>query len=280
MNESERWYYSLFPEAAYPCVPRYKQEYKERIIFGHHKMSVSTAVICGLARNIADNMQCLKARVEVLGRMFKSYEIVIYENDSTDNTLEQLNKWSSENAYMDVVSQTLDKIRHKQDRSSDRTNDMAYYRNQYLQHIDAHCNDSDYIVMIDTDTEGGWSYEGIANSFSYTWDGCGANGILYENSTRLFFDSFAFRRLNHPEVHSSREINMLLYNRGEPAIKVDSCFGGVMLYKRDSIQDVRYDGGDCEHAVFHQRMRDIGKSNIYLNPSQIVLYNKTEYRND
>ncbi len=277
MNESELWYYSRFPEAAYPCVPKFKPEYKKRVMYGHNKMATSTVVITGLARDIADNMQCLIARITALGSMFKRYGVVLYENDSTDNTRQQLVKWADEDSHVQIIYEDLNKIRHEQNRTDDRTNDMAYYRNCYLDHIEACCDDSDYMIMVDTDIEGGWSYEGIANSFSYTWDGCGTNGILYENSHRIFFDSFAFRRLNHPTVHHSQEINQLVYNRGEPLIKVDSCFGGLMLYNRDSIQGIRYDGGDCEHAIFHKRMKATGHNSIYMNPSQIVLYNKSEY---
>ena len=34
-----------------------------------------------------------------------------------------------------------------------------------------------------------------------------------------------------------------------------------------------YAGGDCEHVVLHRAMRESGFDRLFLNPSQIVLYN-------
>lgn len=277
MEQVENWYMSCFPESAYPAISEFRHEYSQKVVEGAYKMSQSTVVIAGLVRTISDNIKYLLPRIERLGGMFKHYEVVLYENDSTDSTLSQLLQWSMSNPNVYIINQVLNKKRHEQDRTDDRTNDMAFYRNQYLEFMERKCKDYEYIIMLDTDVRGGYSYEGFANSFSYTWDGCGSNGILYENNRRVFFDSFAFRRLNHPTVHDSDEINGLLYNRGEPLIKVDSCFGGAGIYRREAIEGIRYGGGDCEHAVFHKRMKEAGYNNLYLNPSQIILYNKSEY---
>ena len=55
-----------------------------------------------------------------------------------------------------------------------------------------------------------------------------------DRTGRVFYDSYAFRRVNHPKPHPSAEINRLVYNRGEPFVKVSSCFGGLAIYRRDA----------------------------------------------
>jgi hypothetical protein len=40
----------------------------------------------------------------------------------------------------------------------------------------------------------------------------------------------------------------------------------------DSFQSVEYGDDDCEHVVFHNRLRAAGFHRLYLNPSQIVMY--------
>jgi hypothetical protein len=72
----------------------------------------------------------------------------------------------------------------------------------------------------------------------------------------------------------------LAWSRGEPLLPVNSCFGGLGLYRMPAWLAARYGGDDCEHVVLHRRMRDAGYDRQYLNPSQIVLYGRKRKRFD
>lgn len=58
-------------------------------------------------------------------------------------------------------------------------------------------------------------------------------------------------------------------------IEVDSCFGGIAIYRNSMIQNCQYHYRqtkaphvvDCEHVLFHQCMKDINKARIFSNPN-------------
>ena len=143
----------------------------------------------------------------------------------------------------------------------------------------------DYIIVVDTDLEGGWSYDGIAHTFGQNgWDFVGSNGLVYVRRTvqhcispiyiQRYYDAWAFRHLNHPVAHPNSLINMLNVFRGEPMMPVLSAFGGVGIYTSTAFLSSYYSGEDCEHVSFHQRMAMRGYPRIFMNPSQITLYNE------
>ena len=287
-----KWYISKFPESLYPCGKEAQEDYNIRVITGRQKMSESTVTICGIARDISKNIIATLARIERLGRMFKDYRVVIYENDSTDGTDVVLKEWEDQNYKVKILSEKLGDVKYESNTDVERLTALATYRNKYLDYI---FSDEtivpEYMVVADLDLSGGWSYEGICNSFSYdNWSVMGSNGLLYGLSEtlkdddgnpmmrRVYYDSLAFRRVGHPEPHVSSEINALTYNRGEEPFRVDSCFGGLALYKSSAFRHgARYSGPDCDHVELHRRFLDTGINDIYLNPSQIALYSNVHY---
>lgn len=281
MNGND-WIKSKFPESLFPCKTN-PQDYYNRVAYGYDLMCNSTAIITGLARDLGPLREYTKARITALGQMFRNYSVILYENDSTDGTTEFLREWyECDHHFRLLISEQLKKARHAQTMEYERTVDMAYYRNRYLSEILENNWGADYLIVVDTDIEGGWSYEGIANSFSYQFDVMASNSLIYKkqaNGThrRLFFDAWAFRKLNHDHPHEQPEINVLRYHRGESPIKVFSAFGGLAIYNMSQLKKYyRYQSGDCDHPTLHKQMRKDG-CHIMLNPSQITLYNNTDY---
>ena len=288
-------YVSNFPEALYPSKQDAVTYYNNVTILGRQKASESSVIICGICRDAEKNLKFNVPRIERIGELFNDYKVVVYENDSKDLTKDILEIWQKSNPRVTVITETLGDKKFGSVASFERANALADCRNKYLKLVNDTI-DSDYVIMLDMDIEGGWSYEGICNSLGHTdWDMIGSNGILYgpvdENNNmidksdsygRVYYDTYAFRRVGHPKPHSSQEINQLFYNRGEPFIKVMSCFGGLGIYKRDAIRDIWYssqkpDSAACEHVYFHMDMAKNGFDRIYLNPSQITLYSSNPY---
>lgn len=290
-----KWFVSSFPEAFYPCHPDLIRPYNYITVLGRQKASEQSVIICGICRDVIKNIKFNLARIEKIGELFREYKVVLYENDSTDGTKKFLEDWKNINQNVFIISEDIDTEKFGSVPSFTRASLLAECRNKYLKFINERF-DSDYVIVLDLDISGGFSYEGICNTIGHIdWDVVGSNGLLYgfvdengnivnsgDRTGRVFYDSYAFRRVNHPKPHPSAEINRLVYNRGEPFVKVSSCFGGLAIYRRDAVRDVLYrselpNEGACEHVFFHTDMAKLGFNKVYINPSQITVYSPTSY---
>jgi hypothetical protein len=268
-----------FPEAAFDCDPAVRDEYHERLASGKVRMRELSVVICGLCRDVRVHLPRTAARVERLGTMFAKYRVVLFENDSVDATCEFLADWRSKNPCVDFVSESAGVPKYPQTRSLERANWMAHCRNRYREQLLRQYSDYDYVIVLDTDLMGGWSYDGIAHSFGMDdWDVMGSYGLQLRKdsgavqSPFVHFDVWAFHPARGTAARKLVNHNELLLKRGDPLLPVESSFGGLGLYRMACMQAAEYGGSNCEHVVFHKRLRQAGFDRLYLNPSQIVLY--------
>lgn len=242
-------------------------------------MAASRVVICGLARNASEFLNLTIRRIEELGDRFKDYRVVIYENDSIDNTRRMLIDWSQKNSKVEILSEQLDDPINPMMRCPSRGERMARYRNIYRQYLADHLQDFDYAIVVDTDLPGGWSLPGIANTFGHSrWDFMASNGIIRKqcllHQKEFQYDAWAFRESDSYLPLSTKYVNHLTWNRGEPLVAVSSAFGGLGIYRMPAMIECEYRGGDCEHVALHRQMRERGMGHLYLNPSQMVYYGK------
>ncbi len=94
---------------------------------------------------------------------------------------------------------------------------------------------------------------------------------------RLTYDTWALRFLEDEKELDDRQANLYQFERGQPSFEVASCFGGLAIYKPETFQTkAKYTDEDCDHVTFHNSLRQDGYK-IFLNPSQITLYNKSQY---
>lgn len=274
--------YDSFPEAFFPISPDLSRDYCLRLEVGELNAKKSSVIFCGLIRNIGTNFLYFQKRVEKIGSFFGDYRAFFYENDSTDNTVGLLRDWAIENPRIAFKSETLSTIRHEQDHSEKRRIDMAYYRNQYLAAIQN--KRADYVIVLDTDIVGGYSYEGILHSLSYDFDVVASNSLLlrYRDDVyeKIYYDSWAFRKLDHPAKHLDEEINTLNLRKGDAPFEVLSAFGGLAIYRADALTSgkYKYTKKDCDHVTLHKAMKERGYK-IWVNPSMISLYSPTLYTN-
>lgn len=244
-------------------------------------MSSKRVVLGGLARDLGGVIETTIARMERLGRLFADYRVVIYENDSRDNTRQRLSDWMRVNSRVLVVTEDLNSPVNQSDRSLARAERMAYYRRQCHREICQRYSDFDNVILIDMDLEGGWSYDGVANTFGKNdWDFVGSNGVIYrrrglELNRLVHFDAWAFRQDEDFTPMTTAEVNAITYSRGESLVPLTSCFGGLGVYRMPAYAAGEYDNGtDIEHVPFHRSMRESGFGRIFLNPSQMVLYGR------
>jgi len=269
-----------FPEELFPPRPELAPQFQKQVADGYQAMRERRVVICGVARDVAKVLPYTIARIERLGRLFSDYRVVIYENDSQDDTLGLLQQWSVRNWRTAVLNETRHDPQNFPVRCPCRGTRMAYYRNQYRDYIETHYSDFDDIIVVDTDLLGGWSYDGIAHSFGQSdWDAMGSYGVIYRrigwNPNRIHqYDAWAFRLDEDYSVLTTKEVNEMYWQRGEPLVPVTSCFGGLGIYRLPAFLSARYTGGDCEHIGLHRTMRARGWGRVFVNPSQITVYGR------
>ena len=243
-------------------------------------MAGSSAVICGLCRNVRHFLPRTAAQVEKLGGMFRDYRAIFYENDSEDASLEFLRDWASVNPRVEILSEKLGVRQYPRSRDLRRAAWLAQCRNQYRERFAEAYADYDYVIVLDTDLMGGWSYDGIAHTFGHQdWDFVGSYGLLQRADRRadgfpyVHFDTWAFHPAESTAARQLTNFGDLTLRRGDPLLPVDSCFGGLGVYRSACLLECAYAGDTGgEHAVLHQHMKRAGFDRLFLNPSQVVLY--------
>ncbi len=269
-----------FPEDLFPVSPELCSDYRRLVALGQCRMQQSTAVLCGLARDVAEILPVTIARFERIGECFGDYRVVIYENDSRDDTRAMLLAWAQRNHRVQVVTETTGDPVNPRTRCLNRAARMAKYRNCCLGVLRSKFADFDYALVLDTDLKGGWSYDGIANTIGHdSWDFVGSNGIIFKRqalnlNVPIQYDAWAFRWDENFTSLPTSAVNVLQWQRGQPLVPVTSCFGGLGVYRMPALLSAHYSGWDVEHIPLHQEMRKNGFHRAFINPSQIALYGR------
>lgn len=273
-----------FPESFFLPSPLVKAEYEQTLQRGKGVLLKSKVVVAGLARNIAAALPRAIYRIEQLRKMCGTSRAVVFENDSRDTTLPLLRKWQGSVPGVHVLSENLGHPVNQSIRSLTRAVRMAYYRELCQNYIREQFSNYDFVVLIDLDIGGGFSLDGICHSAGLgdvdnrPVDFCASNGIYFHDAFGICdypvqYDVWAFRPSGTWNPLQNTAVNPLRFDRGEPPIPVNSAFGGLGFYRTTAYLSGKYDGTDCEHVPFHRTMIQAGYTNLFLNPSQVVLYN-------
>ena len=233
----------------------------------------SSVVIIGCARDIEKYLPVSIKAVENICSLFDKSSIILFENDSTDKTLEILNNWEK----AEVISEKHVK--------GNRTQRLAYARNKLME--EALKKDTEYIIIVDLDDKcADVTNESILctlnNSHVKDWAMMGAN------QKDMYYDLWALRTFDSwmPGDYWSRDnckkdecgdntkgTGFKHIPKTDKPIEVKSCFGGLGVYKTKYLHGCTYYGGQhgkevCEHVSFHEGIRKNG-GKMYINPEMI-----------
>jgi len=275
--------------------------FQHRVQRGRELMKDSTVVICSLVRDCEKSLKQNIPKIEKLRNSFKDSQVVLVENDSKDRTKEVLADWALNSSNIHVISEDFGTVTipeasfsHPKSKyfSRHRIEKMAKYRNIYLDYVRAGNFKPDFMIMIDLDVHS-FPIKGIETAFGFEqkWDSINANGKKITPQSPLkpvFYDTYAFQEWgdNKPLQYDTLKKNQLKFAKlkeGDDFIKVKSGFNGLAIYKWDSISQLTYKAipneddivlFKCEHITFHEEMIKNGNSEIFLNPSMIVKYEK------
>jgi hypothetical protein len=269
----------------------------KEFIVGKEIMRNSSVSICSIVRDCEINLKKNIPRVERIRSLFKNSEVVIFENDSKDNTLGILKSWEKKSFNIHVFSDKYDVPSIPTQEigngnpyfSVSRIEKMAFYRNMYINFLNNQGIKRDYVVVIDLDISN-FDIDGIIHSFGTQtdWDCISSNGIsLSSNFKDQYHDAYAlieYGKLNDDQTEQSIKVNRIRYSSLEhrmPLVLVDSAYGGMAIYKWSSMKDTYYScliNNDLrvqcksEHVGLHKSMKENGYTKIFINPSMMVKY--------
>jgi glycosyltransferase involved in cell wall biosynthesis len=105
-----------------------------------------TAVFVGCARNCAQFLPSVLNNIRSIGQLFSKSVYIFVENDSRDDTKQELRAWCSKQPGASIVS--LDGLSR---RFPQRTVCLASARNEYLKIIKSSYQDFDFMFVMDCD---------------------------------------------------------------------------------------------------------------------------------
>ena len=152
--------------------------------FLNNEIKFESVVIVGCARDVSKYLKVIFKSIEEIQILFNKSKIIIYENDSNDDTLDLLNNWGK----AQIISEN--------NVSGKRTHRISHGRNILL--TEALKENSEYIIVLDFDNRcRNIKLEGIVDSLkklntNSNWAMMGANQLYkyYDIWSLRTFDSW------------------------------------------------------------------------------------------
>jgi|LakMenE01Jun11ns_1017448.scaffolds.fasta_scaffold9933018_4 hypothetical protein len=284
----------------FTILPEFEKLYLDHIELGKNYLKDKNLTILGLARNIGNDLYENILSIDNIKKYCNNLSYFIYENDSSDNTPNILDKIHNEinNFVYESETLSLQNFSHKETKevaqlkSIERTTNLAKHRNKCLNYAKQNYPNTDFIIVMDLDFKQ-FNLNGILNSFG--WFSQDYADTIVGNSFQLKtifsqqdkpqpwnYDSWAYRGSWWDDLQKfTNTFNydpMLWFGFwqppiGSPPIKVNSAFGGIGIYKASLLYTVEYEGYDCEHVCLHKNLyTKYSDYKLCINPSQVMLF--------
>lgn len=267
--------------------------YNDKIKHGMSHIKNTQLIFSGLCRNSGPK---LTNRIDYLIEQMKKYcdnfQVVLFENDSTDETKFILRDLATKYNNFHYVSTDINAPQYGPVKNQDRIKKMAFYRTELQTYIKNKFHKYDYNITFDTDFID-ISIDGLLNSFGWLANNDKINamaGYSYtfkeDHGNYIFwnYDSWAYRQngwtdvITQPKYPFVQRYNTMLsfglsvLPKGSIPITVYSAFGGSAIYRMADYLSGTYGDYDCEHVTFHRSLKDKDPAfQLCANPSQIML---------
>ncbi len=248
-------------------------------------------VFAAVIQNCSQYLPISLDNVERMSRLASDVAYVFIENDSTDNTKNDLKQWGQGRSNFNLIN--LDGLR---DEAPIRTVRLEFLRNTCVEIIKANelMRSFDFLIVLDMDDVGAspLNMDEVSNAIQFL----GASpqrAAAFANQQGGYYDVWALR---HPELcpgdaweevldyvlknktsdeyaySETMEKRIVSFDVNSPPIEVDSAFGGLGIYKMEFVRNnpnpylgskVKILTGDngalsvartqvCEHVHFNQ----------------------------
>jgi len=191
-------------------------------------------LVVSLVRDCVGSIPCMETKMAVLGRIFREVHLVLFENNSKDNTRRELLEYAhgkrvmgggnikvtlvnpftmGENETLCESSSKTFTNDHKCGRkgaSNGRIGRMAILRNRILGYVYEHQSGYSTLLMTDMDIIGRWFPTGIEETVGYLRSKPGIGFVTFRGSfpTGGFFDPFSYKG---EDVTGNSDISTLLF---------------------------------------------------------------------
>ncbi len=249
--------------------------YREAHLNLSEKAPGDKVLICGIARNVAKASLNTMQSIQNLGRCFSDYRVIIYENNSTDGTDRIFAKWAKQDQRIFFLSEKLsvkrlDRLCTMKVRN--RIEQIARARNIVLDiAMNPAFDGYKYLIWADLDFQKPWEIDAIVETIvspKEEWDAVLAYGAYDLFALRSSQWPIGFELLGDLYWKKLQPIwDSFVLKRDGPWEKVYSAFGGIGIYKRESIRGCRYSGivtPQLEEMVSKWLFRARLEKNVYL----------------
>ena len=232
-----------------------------------------TLVITGMTRNDYKHQDATIKTIKRQMNNFDVIKVIIYENDSTDNTLNGLNTWSELlNIPVQIITQTNLK--------GSRTERFATGRNALIKAVEKISPEPDYMLLIDMDGVSD-DLEGVETCFDLPekW------GVCCTNQRDVYYDLWVLRTFDNwcdcdvwydSKCAVDRNAKFKYIPPSSPPIRVKSCFGGAALYNyKRKVKELidkgaHYEADPVGHVFFHKSLRELDNDlELYIQPKML-----------
>ncbi len=256
-----------------------------------NKLNLKSIVIIGTTRNSEIYLDSVFDNIYQITSHFDKYNIIVYENDSLDNTKDKLKKICNSDSNIEYIIEARIDILYPL-----RTQRLEYIRNKLLKIAINNFNNYDYLLIMDLDDVN--STKDISSTFlrifdyeDDIWD------IQAINQRKIYYDIWALRIKNVLEYDCWQKVNeeikknipleestyrhvtrfQNLFNNCSNLIPVESAFGGAAIYNMKKLKECRNikykglneNGETCEHVHFHKTLKNTYNFNFFINPNWI-----------
>jgi len=273
-------------------------------------MKSLNVIIYGTIRDIERHFIKSFTNLELLSDFFNKVHIIIFENDSSDNTRKLMNKWESHKNKNKNINKKILLEENLINKFPLRAHRLAYCRNQILNYIFDNNLDKQYQYAIHCDLDDRfWSldFDSICNCFQYDvnkWD-----AMFTINTNYDYYDFWALRcdqtwfnkNIFCCEIENNdnfdefkkheKEFCSFLKNNTNKLISVQSAFNGLGIYKLNSLKNCRYKADyncnkckgkisgcfeDNDHIGLHKTMIQ-NNCKLFINTKMFIESKKEEY---
>lgn len=270
-------------------------------------MTENSCCICGTVKNCGKYLKNVFKNIKEIKDLFINYHIIIYYDESCDDTLEQLYYYKK---YLNIH------IHHnKTYKNKYRTHRLAYGRNYCIKIINKYFSNFKYFIMMDFDDvcSNKINIDVLKNSLHHnsSWDALSFNKDSYYDIWALSLRPYIFSYIhfNNPyDVLKNMNIyvtNKLKSLRDNEFLPCFSAFNGFSIYKTTIFKDCVYDGNirldlipfnylketinqnkseivfndynwlttkkeDCEHRSFHFQAINMHNARIFISPEILI----------
>jgi hypothetical protein len=248
------------------------------------KQSDSSILIVGVVKNISATLEIDINRLDYVFKQFSKINYFLVESNSTDNSGISLKAMKESRANFDFTE-----LRETGNFAESRTEALAIARNSYLEYLNNLPNPHkpDFVAVVDfNNLNKELSRESVDSCWEKSdWDVCTANqaGHYYDiwalrhefwspNDCWNQFQFLLSLGVRKDKAYAlSINGRMLKISSNLEWIEVDSAFGGIAIYKAETLRDARYVGSTesggmiCEHVTLHSMLRENGFK-IFINP--------------